>query len=111
MGLRRSPLHLNQILQNIAGNAIKYNRKNGTVRIGIEEIESTDKEKAVFHFTCEDTGCGMSEEFIQTAFEPFTQERNDARTSYMGTGLGLAIVKQPASLRKSRSPETGIHRQ
>lgn len=89
-----SPLHLNQILQNIAGNAIKYNRKNGTVRIGIEEIESTDKEKAVFHFTCEDTGCGMSEEFIQTAFEPFTQERNDARTSYMGTGLGLAIVKQ-----------------
>ncbi len=53
----------------------------------------------------------MSEEFIQTAFEPFTQERNDARTSYMGTGLGLAIVKQPASLRKSRPPETGIHRQ
>lgn len=89
-----SPLHLNQILQNIAGNAIKYNRKNGTVRIGIEEIESTDKEKAVFHFTCEDTGCGMSEEFIKTAFEPFTQERNDARTAYMGTGLGLAIVKQ-----------------
>lgn len=36
----------------------------------------------------------MSEEFVHHAFEPFSQEENSARTSYMGTGLGLSIVKQ-----------------
>lgn len=35
----------------------------------------------------------MSEEFINHKFEPFAQEKHDARSVYQGTGLGMAIVK------------------
>ena len=98
-----SPLHLEQILQNIAGNAIKYNKAGGKVffsckEISYEEIpkapDGTRTARAVYQFICSDTGRGMSPEFLAHAFEPFAQENADARTSYMGTGLGLPIAKQ-----------------
>lgn len=87
-----SPLHLRQVLQNITGNAVKYNREGGSVRTGCEEL-SCDGKRCWIRLTCADTGLGMSEEFQQRAFEPFAQEHNDARTAYQGTGLGLAITK------------------
>lgn len=40
----------------------------------------------------------MSQEFLEHAFEPFTQEDSSARTSYMGTGLGLSIARQLVEL-------------
>lgn len=88
-----SSLHLQQILQNIAGNAIKYTDAGGRIRLSCNEI-SCDNGTATYRFVCEDTGRGMSEEFLEHAFEPFAQEADDARTSYMGTGLGLAIARQ-----------------
>ena len=88
-----SPLHLRQILQNIMGNAIKYNREGGSVFGSCEEL-SFDGQTCVMRFTCADTGLGMSEAFQKTAFEPFSQERADARTAYQGTGLGLSITKE-----------------
>ena len=88
-----SPLHLKQILLNIAGNAVKYNRKGGHVTMACDELTSDDT-WAVFRLTCSDTGRGMSEEFKAKAFEPFAQEEFGARTQYMGTGLGLPIAKQ-----------------
>ncbi len=92
-----SPLHIKQVLQNIAGNAVKYNREGGHITITCDEI-SCDGTKAVFKLTCEDTGRGMSEEFKEHAFEPFSQEEFGARTAYMGTGLGLPITKQLVEL-------------
>ena len=88
-----SHVHLQQILQNVAGNAVKYTEEGGSIRFSCNEIKS-EKGKAVYRFVCSDTGRGMSEEFLEHAFEPFAQESNDARTSYMGTGLGLTITKQ-----------------
>ena len=88
-----SSLHLRQIMQNIASNAVKYNRdEGGYVRITCWE-ETTESEEVCFHFVCEDNGIGMSKEFQESAFEPFSQERESARTLYAGTGLGLAITK------------------
>lgn len=84
---------LRRILLNLAGNALKYNRKNGTIILACKELDSQD-DRITYQFICEDTGLGMSQEFQQHAFEPFTQESNTARTHYMGTGLGLAIVKE-----------------
>ena len=88
-----SPVHLGQVLQNIIGNAIKYNNDSGTVDVTCREI-SYDGNTAEFEFVCADTGIGMSEEFQQHAFEPFAQENESARTSYAGTGLGLPITKE-----------------
>ena len=88
-----SPLNVQQIVQNIMANAVKYNKPGGSVHVSCEE-KSSDGEKAVFVFTCADTGVGMSEEFQKHAFEPFVQENAQARTNYPGSGLGLAIVKK-----------------
>lgn len=46
-----------------------------------------------YEWTITDTGIGMSEEFLEHIFEPFVQEKTDARSVYQGTGLGMAIVK------------------
>lgn len=87
-----SPLHLRQMFMNVLSNAVKYNKKNGSVSIFCREV-SSDEETAVFEFICADTGIGMGEEFRKRVFEPFAQENEAARTSYSGTGLGLSIVK------------------
>lgn len=88
-----SPLHLKQVLQNIDGNAAKYNREGGAIFLSTEELGCEDG-RVRYRFTCSDTGVGMSKEFMEHAFEPFAQEDTRARTAYMGTGLGLPIAKQ-----------------
>ena len=92
-----SPVHLKQILQNIDGNAVKYNRVGGSISFSTAEV-SCESNRAVYKFVCADTGRGMSKEFLAHAFEPFAQEDTSARTSYMGTGLGLPIAKQLAEM-------------
>lgn len=92
-----SPTHLQQIFQNIIVNAIKYNKENGFIAVGCKEL-SFDGRYALFKFTCEDTGIGMSPEFQKQAFDIFTQENNTSRTNYEGTGIGLSIVKKLVDL-------------
>lgn len=89
--------HLNCILMNIAWNAIKFNRRNGTIDMYAKEI-SYDGTTAVFEFTCEDTGIGMSEEFQKHMYEPFTQEGKSSITTFIGSGLGLPLVKEALEL-------------
>ena len=88
-----SPLHLRQILGNIATNALKYNRRGGSVDLSVREKPGADG-KTWFEFTCTDTGIGMSEEFRKHIYEPFAQEEAAGRTRIEGTGLGLAITKK-----------------
>lgn len=87
-----SHLHVRQVLMNIYSNAIKYNKVGGYIRTKIEMV-SVKSDMVVYRFTISDTGIGMSQEYIQHIFEPFTQEHTDARSVYNGTGLGMAIVK------------------
>lgn len=87
-----SSTHLKRILQNLAGNAVKYNHANGSVTLSCAEL-SSDADTATFCFICSDTGIGMSEEFQKKAFEPFAQEGRISSTTFSGTGLGLSIVK------------------
>ncbi len=88
-----SPVHLKQVLLNLASNAVKYNRAGGSVTVWTREHPG-DGDTALFEFHCKDTGIGMSPEFQARAFEPFSQEgRDEARTHYDGSGLGLSIVK------------------
>ena len=87
-----SPLHLRQIFLNIYGNCIKYNRPGGKVTT-IVEAEEAKNGMCIYRWIISDTGIGMSEEFLEHIFEPFSQEKADARSVYHGTGLGMAIVK------------------
>ena len=85
--------HVSQILTNILSNAVKYNKAGGSIYVDIREIYRDDQKVAI-RFTVEDTGIGMSEEFQQKMFEPFTQENEGGHGKYTGTGLGMAIVKR-----------------
>lgn len=84
---------LNRILMNINSNAIKYNKKDGTIYGRCLEKEC-DGETAWFEFVNSDTGIGMDEEFLKHAFEPYSQKNNTSLNSINGVGLGLCIVKQ-----------------
>ena len=87
-----SQLHLRQIFLNIYGNCIKYNRPGGKISTRVEAQDVRDG-WCVYRWTISDTGVGMSQEFLDHIFDPFVQEKNDARSVYQGTGLGMTIVK------------------
>lgn len=86
------PIKLEEILLNIIGNSIKYTDE-GMVLIQIEEGESGQ-----FQCRIQDTGIGMSEEYLPHAFEDFSREKSGTQTSVKGTGLGLSIVKSLVEL-------------
>lgn len=87
-----SPNYVRSILVNIISNAIKYTNPGGDIFASAREL-SCDGEYVKFEFIVSDTGIGMSEEFAEHIFEPFTQEHAENRSSYQGTGLGMSIVK------------------
>ena len=87
-----SPLHLRQIFLNIFTNAIKYNKPGGSITCKVE-CKSIEEKMVTYSWTISDTGIGMGKEYVEHIFEPFSQERSDARSTYQGTGLGMAIVK------------------
>ena len=94
-------LQLRQILINLLSNAVKYNRPGGNITLRADELYCNGKTVTV-QYTVRDTGIGMSEEFQQHIFEPFTQENPGARTKYTGSGLGLSIVKHAAAYHDAR---------
>ncbi len=88
-----STVLLKRICFNLIGNALKYNKENGWLRVSCNEI-SFDGESGEYEFVCADSGIGMSEEFQKRMYEPFAQEDPSLKNSYGGSGLGLAIVKK-----------------
>ncbi|QNM07041.1 response regulator [Qiania dongpingensis] len=85
-------MKLQQVLLNIMSNAIKFTREGGKVTFSASQRHRT-KNDAVLRFIVNDTGVGMSEEFLPHIFEPFSQESIGTTAVYGGTGLGLAISK------------------
>ena len=94
---RVSVTHLKRLLLNIAGNAVKYNRQGGYVRLVCREVEPADG-VPVYEYTIADTGFGMSEEFQQHLYEPFCREEQQVEGASSGTGLGAPIAKQLVEL-------------
>ncbi len=94
---RVSVTHLKRLLLNIAGNAVKYNRQGGYVRLACREVEPVDG-VPVYEYTIADNGIGMSEEFQQHLYEPFSREEQQVEGASSGTGLGASIAKQLVEL-------------
>lgn len=94
---RVSVTHLKRLLLNIAGNAVKYNRQGGYVRLVCREVEPADG-VPVYEYTIADNGIGMSEEFQQHLYEPFCREEQQVEGASSGTGLGAPIAKQLVEL-------------
>jgi PAS domain S-box-containing protein len=83
---------LTQIFSNLLENAIKYTEK-GKIDLTVAPAENNG-----IKVTVEDTGIGISEEFMDKLFEPFIQEERGYSRRYEGNGLGLALVKKYCDL-------------
>lgn len=94
---RVSATHLKRLLVNIAGNAVKYSRRGGYVRLACREVEPVDG-VPIYEYTIADNGIGMSEQFQQHLYEPFSREEQRAEGASSGTGLGAPIAKQLVEL-------------
>jgi two-component system sensor histidine kinase VicK len=79
---------LEQVLSNLIGNAIKYNKKGGTVRVEAKELDHEGVELIV-----SDTGIGIAEDELPYLFDRFHRSKDPAARERKGTGLGLAISR------------------
>jgi signal transduction histidine kinase/DNA-binding response OmpR family regulator len=91
-------LRLNQIYINILSNAIKYTEPGGSVSVDLREEESEKAGCVKLVYIVSDTGIGMTPEFMEKMFEPFSRQTDSRVNSIQGTGLGLAITKQMVEL-------------
>ena len=89
---------LREIFLNILSNALKYTPSGGKVSMDLTEIPSDRPGYAIYQTVIEDTGIGMSEEFLPHLFEEFTRERSSTESKLNGTGLGMPIVKKLVDL-------------
>ena len=91
-------LRINQIYINILSNAVKYTEPGGSVSVDLCEQPSPKEKSVRLIYRVADTGIGMSEEFMQRMYQPFSRQTDSRVNTIQGTGLGLAITKQMVEL-------------
>ncbi len=87
-------LKVREITMNLLNNAVKYTPEGGTIHFTIRELPYEREGYALFQTVVEDTGIGISKEYIPHLFEAFTREKSSSESGIIGTGLGLRIVKK-----------------
>ena len=89
---------MGQLVMYLANNAVTYTRPGGSVTLTAAEGEELSGGCSVYRISVQDTGIGISEDFLHQIFEPFTRERNTTLSGIHGVGLGLTIAKNIAEL-------------
>lgn len=84
------PIRMNQIFFNILSNSVKFTPQGRSISLDCVVVPNKNGPTDLI-FTAKDDGTGMSPEFQEKMFDPFTQE-NEGGSKVQGTGLGLAIV-------------------
>ncbi|MDM5150508.1 two-component sensor histidine kinase BarA [Aeromonas salmonicida] len=91
--LTGDPMRLQQVLTNLAGNAIKFTER-GNVDVRIEQTGGSNGNKVRLNVLIRDTGIGISEEQQRQLFQAFNQADSSISRRYGGTGLGLVITQK-----------------
>ena len=91
-------LRINQIYINILSNAVKYTEPDGSVSVDMKEEESQKEGCVRLTYKVEDTGIGMSPEYMADMYQPFSRQTDSRVNKIQGTGLGLAITKRMVDL-------------
>ena len=89
---------LQEIMLNIISNAIKYTPEGHSIHVEVHEAVSENPSKIRYIFSCEDTGIGISEEYLPHIYEEFSREHTSTENKVPGTGLGLSIIKSMIEL-------------
>ena len=90
------PFRIQQILNNLLSNALKFTSAGGSISVAVEAVEQGDIIQ--YKFVVADTGIGMSPEFQAHLFEPYAREMRFSAHQAAGTGLGMSITKSLVSL-------------
>ncbi len=85
-------LRLQQSFVNLMSNAVKYTPEGGKIELIITEKPCRQPKFGIFEFTFKDTGIGMTKEFMERIFEPFSRAEDTRVNKIQGTGLGMAIT-------------------
>jgi signal transduction histidine kinase/CheY-like chemotaxis protein/HPt (histidine-containing phosphotransfer) domain-containing protein len=93
--LTGDPTRLNQVLINLAGNAVKFTEK-GYVEINASLAKRGNK--LWIRFDVKDSGIGIAKEHLNSIFDSFTQAGAETTRKFGGTGLGLTICRQLVGL-------------
>ena len=89
---------INQILINLLSNAVKYTPEGGAIWLRIIGLKQRSSQYEPIRIEVEDTGYGMTPEYLKVIFEPFTRAENSTTNKIQGTGLGMAITKSVVEL-------------
>ena len=92
------PNRLNQILNNLVGNAVKFTEQ-GFVELNLTLLEDSEEEVSI-DFSVVDSGIGIESDKLNVIFESFSQASNNTTRIFGGSGLGLAITKKLVELQK-----------
>ncbi len=95
-GLKGDSHHLQQVLINLVGNAVKFTEQ-GEIRLAVSVLTET-QQSVRLRFAVRDTGIGMTPEDQQRIFESFVQAGSPSIRKHRGTGLGTTISKQLVEL-------------
>ena len=85
-----NPLKLSQVLENVLSNAVQFTQAGDKISVSMRQA-GPDNDNYIF--IIEDTGIGMSEEFLKRIYEPYSQENRFGDHGMGGNGLGMSIVK------------------
>lgn len=86
-------VHLERVFVNLIQNSIKFTENGGSIDFHIKSFLGQNPSKLHYTFTIEDTGIGISENFIDKVFNPYERERTSTQSRKEGVGVGLTIVK------------------
>ena len=82
---------ISQIVNNLLSNAIKYTDPGDKIFLEARQFDFQKHSK--YQIVVEDTGIGMSADFLKHLFDPYSRETTFSSHSKIGTGLGMSIVK------------------
>lgn len=86
-------LRIQQAFVNIMGNAIKYTPDGGRITLTVAEKPISQPGTGCYEFTFEDNGIGMTREYVEKIFLPFSRAEDSRVSKIQGTGLGMPITQ------------------
>lgn len=90
--------NLTRVLLNVISNAHKFTPSGGTVNASLLETGNDENGYGTYEMRVQDSGIGMSRDFVEKVFTAFEREKTSTDSGVDGTGLGLAITKSIVDL-------------
>lgn len=85
-------MRIKRIMLNILSNAVKYTQEGGQIEFTVQQMSRPSRKHIYLQFIVKDNGVGMSEQFVQKIFEPYSRDIS-ASSDIHSMGLGMAVAK------------------